>query len=136
MDKGLDPNLGAHLTALSDEEQADNFRDIFEIVETQNLSGVFFKPSPPQPHEGLWSFFDKPAEQVLIDNLANKGVIDSKPIDNLWVALGEEGLKAIQLAIAPDVPFDPDYSLDRSYFNETYHAMEVAIDGGNYGYSC
>jgi len=135
MDKGLDPNLGAHLTALSDEEQAENFRDIFEIVETQNLSGVFFKPSPLQPHEGSWSFFDKPAEQVLRDNLADKGVIGSKTIDNLWVALGEEGLKAIQLAIAPDVPFDPDYSLDWSYFNETYHALEETIDGGHYGYS-
>jgi len=129
MSRGLNLDLGEHLVQLTDQEQETVFSDIINISTDNKLKGVFFKLSPEQPHEGTWNFLDKPAEMVLREAFANDGHIEEKPIDNLWVSLGEERLKAIQLAIANDIPFDPDYSLDKGYYDGFYHELELAIDG-------
>ena len=129
MDRGLNPDLGTHLVPLSDEQQQTVFRDIINISVEHALDGLFFKLSPEQPHEGSWNFLYKPAEMVLRDAFAEDGRLADRPLDALWVSLGEEGLKALQLAIADDIPFDPDYSLDGGYYDGSYHDLELAIDG-------
>jgi len=129
MNRGLNPNLGSHLTNLSEKEQETAFSDTINLSEDNNLKGLFFKLSPEQPHEGTWNFINTPAEMVLREKFSNEGIIDEKSIDKLWISLGEERLKAVQLAIAKDIPFDPDYSLDKGYYNGSYHELELAIDG-------
>jgi hypothetical protein len=129
MGKGLDKNLGNHLINLSEKEQATAFSDTINLSDDNNLKGLFFKLSPEQSHEGTWNFLEKPAEMVLREKFSKEGIIEEKSIDKLWISLGEERLKAVQLAIAEDIPFDPDYSLDRSYYNRSYHNLELIIDG-------
>ena len=129
MSRGLDPKHGSHLINLSDQEQATAFSDTINLSDDNNLKGLFFKLSPEQPHEGTWDFLAKPAEMVIREEFSKEGIIDEKSIDKLWISLGEERLKAVQLAIAEDIPFDPDYSLDKSYYNFSYHDLELVIDG-------
>jgi hypothetical protein len=129
MGPGLEPHLGTHLINLSDEEQATAFSDTINLSNDNNLKGIFFKLSPEQPHEGTWNFLDKPAEMIIREEFSKYGIIEEKSIDKLWTSLGEERLKAVQLAIADDVPNDPDYCLDKSYFNNSYHDLEMIIDG-------
>jgi len=106
-----------------------------------NISGLFFLPSYSTPTEGNWSFLGNPAENVLKEKLVSSDKLEQKPIDDLWVQLGEEGILIVQLAIAPDIPFDPDYSLDHTWFDDYYHNLEIMVDGecnsyGGYGYDC
>ena len=128
MSRGLNSNLGGHLVQLSDQDQTTAFSDTINLSNNNNLKGVFFKLSPEQPHEGTWNFLNKPAEMVLREEFAKEGQIEEKSIDNLWIYLGEERLKVVQLAIANDIPFDPDYSLDNGYYNGSYHELELVID--------
>lgn len=126
---------------MNETEQCFAYEKTFEYANKYNISGLFFELSPIQPHEGDWGFFGKSAEQVIIDNFVLNGIIEEKSIDKLWIALGEDGLKALQLIIAPDLPFDPDYSLDEEYLNSSYHQIELSIDDecngyGGYGADC
>ena len=129
MGRGLNPDIGSHLINLSEKEQATAFSDTINLSEDNNLKGLFFKLSPEQPHEGTWNFINTSAEMILREKFSSEGIIDEKSIDKLWISLGEEGLKAVQLAIAKDIPFDPDYSLDKGYYNGSYRELELAIDG-------
>jgi len=129
MSRGLDPDLGSFLINLSDQEQATAFSDTINLSNDNNLKGLFFKLSPEQPHEGTWNFLEKPAELVLREEFSKDGAIEEKSIDKLWISLGEERLKVVQLAIANDIPFDPDYSLDWEYYNNSYHELEIIVDG-------
>jgi len=124
---------------IDEEKQAYAFEKTLEYL--KNISGIFFLPSCSSTCEGNWSFLGNPAEYVLKEKLTTSDEIEPKTIDELWISLGEEGLLIIQLAIAPDIPFDPDYSLDHSCYDDYYHNLELMIDGecnsyGGYGYDC
>jgi len=124
---------------IDEEKQEYAFKKTLSYL--NNISGVFFLPSCSTTSEGNWSFLGKPAEDVLKENLTTSDKLEAKTIDELWISLGEEGLLIIQLAIAPDVPFDPYYSLDHSCYDDYYHNLELMIDGecnsyGGYGYDC
>ena len=114
---------------MDEEDQTYAFEKTFEYANKYNISGIFFKPSPTQAHEGNWTFFNKPAEEIIKDNFAKNGIIEDKKIDDLWGGLGEYGLKVIQLAISPDMPFDPEYELDKAFFDGEYHKLEKNVDG-------
>jgi hypothetical protein len=126
MGKGFDKSHGVHLKELTNEEQATCFKNIFNIANNIGIKGIFFKPSPKQIHEGSWNFFGNPAEQIIKNEFATS-VIEEKSIDNLWISLGDEGLKVIQLVIAKDMAFDPAYLIDQ-YSNNNYHDLELIID--------
>jgi len=121
---------------LEEYDQVYAFEKTFEYAKKYNVSGIFFKLSPKQIHEGDWTFFDRSSEQILKDNFSTKGILEEKSIDTLWTMLGEQGLKVIQLAISPDVPFDPEYAIDKWFFDGDFQQLEQIIDGGCYHYDC
>ena len=112
-----------------EEDQIFAINKTFEYANKYNISGIFFKPSPKQAHEGNWSFFNKPAEQIIRNNFGENNIIDYRRLDDLWKGLGEDGLKVIQLSISDEMPFDPEYELDLAFFNGEYHKLEKNVKG-------
>jgi hypothetical protein len=98
-------------------------KDVALLDKSNKILGLFFKISAPQPHEPSWNPFDRPAEDVLKDNFTQYGTLALTETDKLWIAVGEDGLKAIQICLSEDMPFDPDYSLDWGYGEEKYKAL-------------
>lgn len=92
------------------------------------ILGLFFKISDIQPHEPDWNPFGRPAEQVLKESFTKYGVLPLTETDKVWLAIGEEGLKAIQICLSKEIPFDPGYILDYTLNeDQPYHKLEDLV---------
>ncbi len=92
---------------MTEEERKFAIQTTFELANQYNVKGIFFKPSPPQVHEGNWNFFDTDSEQIIRNNFAPEGTIEPHQLDSLWTKLGDEGIKRLQNATTKKKPFDP-----------------------------
>ena len=105
---------------ISDEQhQKSIYEKDFQILDNnEEIVGMFFKLSDKQPHEPSWNPFGNLAEEVIRENWTRYDTLPVVDSDELWVAIGEEGLKAIQVCISDEMPFDPEYSLSEHEYNE------------------
>ncbi len=133
--KSLIINESSMNRVINESEQAITYELIFnQSMISSELKGLFFKISRQQVHEGDWSPFNKPAMSVLQQHFNQS--IKEQPLDELWIKLGIEGLKIIELCLSDEMPFDPEYSLDKEYFNNSYHKLELRIKGYCNSYDC
>jgi len=82
------------------------------------IVGMFIKIQGPQPHEPDWNPFGKTAEAVIRDNFAPRGTLPVTDTDRLWIAVGEDGLKAIQGCLSAEYPFDPEHCLNKQPYEK------------------
>jgi len=99
-----------------EEHQKESYILDFNLMRAypEQVLGMFFKISGPQPHEPDWNPYDRPAEQVLM-NQSSGVAIPEDEADGLWESAGEDGIRAIQFCLSKEMPFDPDYCLDPGY---------------------
>lgn len=96
----------------NEQHQKESYEKYFELLKDNNqIVGMFFKLSDKQPHEPSWNPFGRQAEEVLKDNFAKDETLALTEIDKLWIVIGEEGLKAIQICLSEEIPFDPEHCL-------------------------
>lgn len=88
------------------------------LEDNSGIAGMFIKIQAPQPHEPDWNPFGRPAEAVIRDNFSPRGTLPVNNTDRLWIAIGEDGLKAIQGCLSDEYPFDPEHSLNRKSYEE------------------
>jgi len=133
----LNPSIMGH-AFFTPEDQQKAYEVDFDIASKYPNLSLFFKISLSQPNEGNWNPFGLPAEKILEENFASRHNLPVGSLDHLWIRLGEEGLKSVQLLISDEVPFDPEYSLDCGYeeFGCKYHELEKKIFGQCRGYIC
>ena len=119
--EALEENFAGNLPIRNTDEQhqKESYEKYFELIENNNqIVGMFFKLSDKQPHEPSWNPFGRQAEEILKDNFAKDETLALTKIDKLWIVIGEEGLKAIQICLSEEIPFDPEYYLNEQEYKE------------------
>jgi len=133
----LNPSVMSH-AFFAPKDQKKAYELDFDIASDYENLALFFKVSLSQPNEGNWSPFGNPAEDVLQNHFSSENDLKVTGLDKLWINLGKEGMKVIQLMVSDDVPFDPEYSLDCGYeeFDCKFHELEKRIFQKCRGYIC
>jgi len=98
-------------------------KELALLGQYSQILGLFFKISDVQPHEPSWNPFGRPAEETLKDSWAKKEALKITETDKIWLAIGQEGLKAIQICLSEEMPFDPEYELDYELTGGEYGAL-------------
>jgi len=117
--KALDADFAGSIAVRETDEQHQkkSYERYFEVLrDNSGISGMFIKIQAPQPHEPDWNPFGKPAEAVIRDNFAPRGTLPVTDFDRLWVAIGEDGLRAIQACLSAEYPFDPERCLNEKAY--------------------
>lgn len=105
----------------NEEHQKEMYEKFFTLAEEYPQVSLFFKISDTQPHEPSWNPFNRPAEGVLKENYAEVyGTLPVTELDELWMEVGGNGLKAIQMCITDEIPFDSDERNYEAEYDEFY----------------
>lgn len=108
----------------AEEQKISYENDFLTMQKSEKIAGMFFKIAGAQPHEPDWSPFNRPAEQVLQDNFGKYGTLPLTEKDKMWIAIGEDGLKAIQICLEKEMLFDTEYVLESGNFNNLKSKVE------------